>query len=107
VSDRCVVAARDLGHLVRAERRRSTAGIVMAGTVQGGILALSAWRDLLRRPGTRVNGPKPLWAAVIAVNFVGPIAYFRWGRRHDVTTELSVADETAPTPEDAATDAER
>jgi len=86
-----------------AGRRR---GIVMAGIVQG-VLALSAWRDLARRPGTRVNGPKPLWAAVIAVNFVGPIAYFRWGRRHGVTTELSVVDETAPTPEDAATGTDR
>jgi len=28
-----------------------------------------------------VNGPKPLWAAAIAVNFVGPLAYLRWGRR--------------------------
>jgi hypothetical protein len=73
----------------------------MAGIVQG-VLALSAWRDLVRRPGTGVNGPKPLWAAVIAVNFVGPIAYFRWGRRDDVATGLPVADETSPTPVDAA-----
>jgi len=65
-----------------AGRRR---GIVVAGVIQV-VLALSAWRDLVRRPSARVNGPKPLWALAIAVNFVGPIAYFRWGRRHDATT---------------------
>jgi hypothetical protein len=27
------------------------------------------------------NGPKALWASVIAVNTVGPLAYFRFGRR--------------------------
>jgi hypothetical protein len=28
-----------------------------------------------------VHGPKVLWALVIAVNVVGPLAYFRFGRR--------------------------
>ncbi|HEY3606845.1 MAG TPA: PLD nuclease N-terminal domain-containing protein [Pseudonocardiaceae bacterium] len=68
-------------HDLPARRRR---GIIMAGTIQS-ILALTAWRDLIRRPADRVNGPKPLWALAIAVNFVGPIAYFRWGR-HDANT---------------------
>lgn len=66
-------------------------GIVAAGIVQG-ILALTAWRELFRRPATRVNGPKPLWALAIAVNFVGPIAYFRWGRRHDLDTDAGQSD---------------
>jgi hypothetical protein len=44
-------------------------------------LAATAWTDLIRRPARRVNGPKTVWALVIAVNFVGPLAYFRWGRR--------------------------
>jgi hypothetical protein len=47
-------------------------------------LAAAAWTDLARRPATRVVGGKPWWAVAIAVNFVGPIAYFRWGRRTDV-----------------------
>ena len=47
--------------------------------VQVGLAAV-AWTDLARRPQERVNGRKPLWAAVIAVNFIGPIAYLRWGR---------------------------
>ncbi|MBJ8341253.1 PLDc_N domain-containing protein [Antrihabitans sp. YC3-6] len=43
-------------------------------------LAIAAWVDLARRPAEEVRGRKPLWAAAIVVNFVGPIAYFRWGR---------------------------
>ncbi|MGZ4566534.1 MAG: PLDc N-terminal domain-containing protein [Blastococcus sp.] len=56
------------------------AGLLVLATVQLS-LATRAWMDLARRPAGRVNGPKPLWALVIAINFVGPIAYFRWGRR--------------------------
>ena len=44
-------------------------------------LAATAWVDLARRPAAQVNGPKPVWAAVIAVDFVGPIAYFVKGVR--------------------------
>jgi Phospholipase_D-nuclease N-terminal len=43
-------------------------------------LAAGAWADLARRPASQVRGPKWRWALLIAVNFVGPIAYFRWGR---------------------------
>lgn len=54
--------------------------VVVAGVVEVG-LAGAAWTDLARRPATEVNGGKKWWALAIAVNFVGPLAYFRWGRR--------------------------
>jgi hypothetical protein len=55
--------------------------LVKAGaTVQFG-LAAAAWTDLARRAPGQVRGPKWRWAALIAVNYVGPIAYFRWSRR--------------------------
>ena len=44
-------------------------------------LAAAAWFDLWRRPAELVVGRKTWWAFVIAVNFVGPLTYFRWGRR--------------------------
>jgi hypothetical protein len=44
-------------------------------------LAATAWADLARQPADQVNGRKAVWAAIIAVNFVGPLSYFRWGRR--------------------------
>ena len=46
-------------------------------------LAATAWTDLARRPADQVNGPKTVWAAVIAINFVGPVLYFTKGRRRD------------------------
>jgi hypothetical protein len=44
-------------------------------------LAATAWADLACRPAEQVNGSKATWGAIIAINFVGPLAYFRWGRR--------------------------
>ena len=44
-------------------------------------LAVTAWVDLARRPADQISGRKAVWAAVIAVNFVGPILYFLRGHR--------------------------
>jgi hypothetical protein len=54
--------------------------VVLLGSLQL-FLAATAWSDLARRPARQVNGRKGVWAAVIAVNWIGPLAYFRWGRR--------------------------
>lgn len=59
---------------------RQKAALVTAACVQIS-LAATAWVDLARRPRDQVRGPKPAWAAAIAVNFVGPLAYFAVGRR--------------------------
>jgi hypothetical protein len=56
------------------------AALVAAGAVQLA-LAITAWADLARRRPAEVVGRKGVWAAVIAVNWVGPLAYLRWGRR--------------------------
>jgi hypothetical protein len=56
------------------------AAVIVAGTVQLA-LAATAWADLARRPDEQVNGSKAAWAAVIAINFIGPITYFARGRR--------------------------
>jgi hypothetical protein len=45
-------------------------------------LLVTALVDLIRRAQTR--GPKWLWAIVIIViNFIGPIAYFIFGRKEE------------------------
>ena len=59
---------------------RQQAALLTAISVQWS-LAMTAWVDLLRRPTTQVNGSKAKWAAIIAVNWVGPIDYFLRGRR--------------------------
>lgn len=51
--------------------------------VQFGLAA--AWTDLTRCAPAEVRGPKWRWAALIAVNYAGPIAYFCWGRRTTAT----------------------
>jgi len=48
--------------------------------VQVGLL-LAAQIDLTRRTDEQVNGPKAAWRAVTLINFVGPLAYFAFGRR--------------------------
>lgn len=53
--------------------------IVGAGAVQLG-LHLTALVDLRRRSAAEINGSKRLWAALSFVNFVGPLAYFAFGR---------------------------
>lgn len=52
---------------------------VTLGTAQLA-LALVAWADLAERPAALVRGRKAVWAAVIAVNFVGPVLYLTKGR---------------------------
>ncbi|HET8757271.1 MAG TPA: PLD nuclease N-terminal domain-containing protein [Solirubrobacteraceae bacterium] len=54
--------------------------VVAAGVVQVTLL-FAALRDLWRRPADEVNGSKLLWTPVCFVNFVGPLAYFRFGRK--------------------------
>ena len=54
--------------------------IAALGTVQVGLQAAALW-DLRRRPRQEVRGPRPLWAAASFVNFLGPLAYFVFGRR--------------------------
>jgi hypothetical protein len=43
-------------------------------------MAVSAWTDLARRPAREINGRKGTWAAIIGINFIGPLLYFRRGR---------------------------
>lgn len=56
------------------------AGTVAVGAVQIALL-VAALRDLRRRDPAEVNGPRWVWALVCLVNVVGPLSYFRFGRR--------------------------
>jgi hypothetical protein len=55
------------------------AGLIVAMSTQVA-LAVSAWTDLAVRPAEEIRGSKAKWAAIIAVNYVGPILYFTRGR---------------------------
>ena len=54
--------------------------IVIMGVVQVVLLAAALW-DIRRRPATEIRGRKVAWLAVSFINFVGPIAYFIFGRK--------------------------
>jgi len=58
---------------------RQKTAIVVAAAVQFLLVGIAV-TDLARRPAAQVRGPKWAWAPAMAVNFVGPLAYLRWGR---------------------------
>jgi len=39
--------------------------------------------DIGRRPASQIRGPKNAWRAAAAVNTLGPVSYFAFGRRKD------------------------
>lgn len=59
---------------------RQRTAICVAGSVQIS-LCVAALVDIRRRPASELNGPKWAWTAAAFVNFAGPLAYFRFGRR--------------------------
>jgi hypothetical protein len=54
--------------------------IQVGGVIQVILLAAALW-DLRRRPEEEINGNRRLWMGVVFINFVGPIAYFLFGRK--------------------------
>ena len=54
--------------------------VMVAGSIQLA-LAAAAYADLVMRDPQGVNGSKAKWAGIIAINFIGPLAYFAKGRR--------------------------
>jgi hypothetical protein len=54
--------------------------VVALGIVQLS-LQVAALADLRRRPAKQVSGRKAMWAALSFLNFIGPLAYFSFGRK--------------------------
>ncbi|MCC6454748.1 MAG: PLDc_N domain-containing protein [Caldilineaceae bacterium] len=54
--------------------------IAIMSLAQIALLASALW-DIRQRPAEAINGKKGMWVALSFVNFVGPIAYFLFGRR--------------------------
>lgn len=70
-------------------------GMVIGGAVVQLTLLALAQRDLVKRPAEEVRGPKWLWRIVTLINFVGPIAYFCFGRKKVAETEVTETPEPA------------
>ena len=56
------------------------AAIVLLGIVQIALL-VAALVDIRRRPSEQINGSKRMWTLLAFINYVGPIAYFLFGRK--------------------------
>jgi hypothetical protein len=59
---------------------------------QAAIVAVTAWNvwlsgaaqlSIRRTPTEQIRGRKVLWRLACLTNTVGPLAYFRWGRRRE------------------------
>ena len=61
------------------------AGIMILTIIQFSLLGAAYW-DIRRRPANELNGNKPFWRVAVFVNFIGPIAYFLFGRKQAVET---------------------
>lgn len=55
-------------------------GLVVLATVQIGLLVAALW-DLAHRSAEEVRGDRRMWAGLVFINWVGPIAYFTVGRK--------------------------
>lgn len=55
-------------------------GISLLGALQLALL-VAAELDIHRRPPDQIRGPKLRWRLLCLLNFVGPLSYFRWGRK--------------------------
>lgn len=56
------------------------AGVFILGAVQLALLAATLWDIAHRRPD-EVRGDRRMWAGIAFINWVGPLAYFAFGRR--------------------------
>jgi hypothetical protein len=70
-------------HRFRDLRLPQQIGVVAVASVQLALL-LAAEVDIQRRSADQVVGRKLWWRAICLINFLGPISYFRWGRRQAI-----------------------
>jgi hypothetical protein len=61
-----------------SDRQRVLIVIAAAAEISMKIAALV---DIKRRPAEEIRGPKALWRSAMAVNLLGPLSYFAFGRR--------------------------
>jgi hypothetical protein len=69
--------------------------ILVVGLMIHAIVLTFTWRDLLRRPDSAVRGPKPAWAIASALNTMGSLTYWFFGRRPVPVHTLTLAESEA------------
>ena len=56
--------------------------MAVLATLQVSLLAAALW-DLVHRTADEVRGDRRMWAGLVFINWIGPLAYFAVGRRSD------------------------
>lgn len=69
-------AKKQWRHLSAPQRSVLVVGVLVQVT-----LLAAAQIDIGRRPSEAIRGSKLVWRLVVLINFVGPLAYFAFGRR--------------------------
>ena len=64
-------------------------GLLLLGVLQLMLLA-AALIDIRRRNADAINGSKRLWTMVVFINFIGPIAYFLFGRKRLERSQIAI-----------------
>jgi hypothetical protein len=54
--------------------------VVVLGAGQLALLVAALW-DLVHRSADEIRGDKRMWAALVFINWIGPLAYFAIGRK--------------------------
>ncbi|MFH0915225.1 MAG: PLDc N-terminal domain-containing protein [bacterium] len=54
--------------------------VVVGATLQVSLLATALW-DLAHRTADEVRGDRRVWAGLVFINWIGPLAYFTVGRK--------------------------
>ncbi len=57
---------------------------IILGIVQFALLG-AAQIDIRRRSADQIRGSKALWTALAFINWIGPIAYFVFGRKREAS----------------------
>ena len=56
------------------------AAVVLLGALQISLLAAALF-DIRKRSADEITGSKRLWTVVVFINYIGPLAYFLFGRK--------------------------
>ena len=56
-------------------------GIIVMGAIQVGLLVIGLW-DVAHRKPEELRGDRRFWVGFMFVNWIGPLTYFVYGRKH-------------------------
>ncbi len=61
------------------------AGVAVLAATQIGLLVSALW-DLAHRSADEIRGDRRVWAGLVFINWIGPLAYFMVGRKGFIAT---------------------